>query len=205
MLVIGSSFLLNVFDFFFTARIKILRCFSQLIQRQILMTSNDTSLFPLIKTATLELWYLAELMTERYAYTLLLSVTSKIAVFVVDLYWVYLRIIYTPINMDFLRRKHNEKCVTSLMHSFSAAFILCLHPLISLIGVFSATSSAANEYKHISYCLHKLTSNQLLTENELRQVKAISFQLMTTSQKFTIMGFSEISNSTLLEVNLIYS
>lgn len=89
-----------------------------------------------------------------------------------------------------------------LIYSSSiAAFLLCVHPVVSLIGTFCSCSFATNEYKNISSALHKLSSSGF-TDNSvlLRQVESFSLQLMTTKMQFTAKGFFEISNKTLREV-----
>lgn len=82
-----------------------------------------------------------------------------------------------------------------------AAFLLCVHPVISLIGTFYSCSSATNEYKNIAFSLHKLSSCGIIrNETSLRNVEGFSLQLMMTKMQFTAKGFFEMSNKTLREV-----
>lgn len=67
------------------------------------MANKDSATLVLLKEATIKLWQLSEMLNERFAYTLLISVTSKLVVFVIDIYWIYIRIIHNVFTNDFIR------------------------------------------------------------------------------------------------------
>lgn len=96
---------MNLFDFYYASRIHFIEKSSILIQSKLisLMANDDGATLMLLKEASSELWCLAEILNERFAYTMLISVTSKLAVFVIDIYWVYIRVIHNVFNFHFVR------------------------------------------------------------------------------------------------------
>lgn len=91
--------------------------------------------------------------------------------------------------------------ITHCFHSLSAASLLCVHPLISLIGIFYSCCSATNEYKNIALALHKL-SYASRDGASLRHLESFSLQLMMAKMHFTAKGVFEITNSTLRAVKV---
>lgn len=177
-----------------------------LIQRKLIsiVPNDDGALLVSLKEASIELWHLSELLNERFAYSMLISVTSKLAVFVIDIYWVYIRVIHNVFNFHFIRTY--KRCSTQIfnwikLNISTASALLCVHPLISLIGIFYSCCSATNEYKNISCALHKISSCSCDNDAFSRRLGSFSLQLMTTKMKFTARGFFEITNSTLREVD----
>lgn len=212
MLVFLSVILMNLFDFYYASCIHFVETRAILIQKKLisLMANNDSASLMLLKGTSIELWHLSEMLNERFAYTLLMTVTSKLVIFVIDIYWVYIRIIHSVYDFDFIRKYqlnhsfrmfHNKNF--KLVFLLQAAFLFCVHPVISLIGIFCSCSFATNEYKNISSALHKLSSRDTHNSVLLRQVEGFSLQLMTTKMQFTAKGFFEISNKTLREVKVI--
>lgn len=94
------------------------------------------------------------------------------------------------------------KPLTFQVFSISAASLLCVHPLMSLIGIFYSCCSATNEYKNIAPAIHKLSCASV-DDVLLTHLQSFSLQLMTTKMQFTARGFFEITNSTLRQVKII--
>lgn len=67
------------------------------------MTSAEDTTLMLLKEASIELWNLSEMLNERFAYTMLITVTSKLAVFIIDIYWVYMRVTHSQFDIHFIR------------------------------------------------------------------------------------------------------
>lgn len=105
MFVFQSFILANLFDFYFATRIHFIEDCSILIQRKLnsLMLNGDSASLKLMQETSIDLWRLSELLNKRFAYTLLISITTKLVLFIVDIYWVYLRVIHNLLNMDFIR------------------------------------------------------------------------------------------------------
>jgi hypothetical protein len=104
LFIVLSVLVVNLFDFFFASRVHFIEKSSILVQRKLIspMTSGDSTLIQL-QEASIELWHLSAMLNERFAYTLLMVVTSKLAVFVIDIYWVYIRVIHSVFNLDLVR------------------------------------------------------------------------------------------------------
>jgi hypothetical protein len=104
LFILLSVLVVNLFDFFFASRVHFIENSSILVRRKLIspMTSDDSTLIQL-QEASIELWHLSEMLNDRFAYTQLMVVTSKLAVLVIDIYWVYIRVIRSFFNMDLVR------------------------------------------------------------------------------------------------------
>lgn len=105
MFVFQSVILVNLFDFYYASRIHFIETRSIFIQKNLiyLMANKDSTNLMLLKEAAIELWQLSEMLNQRFAYTLLMTVTSKLLVFVIDIYWIYIRVIHNQFTYDFIR------------------------------------------------------------------------------------------------------
>jgi hypothetical protein len=97
---------MNLFDFHYASRIDFIEKTSILIQEKLIspVVNGSASTIASLKETSRELWHLSEMLNERYAYTLLLTVTSKLVIFVIDIYWIYMRVIHNVFDFDFIRR-----------------------------------------------------------------------------------------------------
>lgn len=103
--VITSVILINLFDFYFATRVHFIERNSILVQRKLisLLTNDDGATLLLMKETSMELWLLSELLNERFEYTLLFTTTTKLIIFVIDIYWVYVRVIhFEHFNIEFI-------------------------------------------------------------------------------------------------------
>lgn len=98
LLVAPSVILVNLFDFYYASRVHFIEKCSILIQRKLISLwgcdDGEESLVQL-KEASSELWRLSEMLNERFAYTMLVTVAGKLAVLVIDIYWVYIRMVHS--------------------------------------------------------------------------------------------------------------
>lgn len=101
LLVAPSVILVNLFDFYFASRVHFIEKCSILIQRKLISLwgcdDGEESLVQL-KEASSELWRLSEMLNERFAYTMLVTVAGKLAVLVIDIYWVYIRMVHSVLT-----------------------------------------------------------------------------------------------------------
>lgn len=95
----------NLFDFYYSSRMHFIETCSILIQRKLIsrMMNVNTESLKLLKETSSELWLLSELLNERFAFTLLTGITTKLALLVIDIYWIYMRVIHSMFNLDFIR------------------------------------------------------------------------------------------------------
>lgn len=103
--VLPSVLLINLFDFYFSTRMHFIERHSILVQRKLisLLANDDGATLLEMKETTMELWLLSELLNERFEYTLLLTTTTKLIIFVIDIYWVYVRVIhFEHFNTEFI-------------------------------------------------------------------------------------------------------
>lgn len=108
LLVAPSVILVNLFDFYFASRVHFIEKCSILIQRKLisLLGCGDGEALVQLKEASVELWCLSEMLNERFAYAMLITVTSKLAVLVIDIYWVYIRLVHN-VFIHFIRKFNN--------------------------------------------------------------------------------------------------
>lgn len=132
ILVIPSLILGNLFDFHFTSRVHFIENCSILIQRKLISyTSGEETTLELLKQASVELWLLSDLLNRRCSYSLLTSITSRLCIFVVDVYWIYIRVIQS-ISADFAgtwyfnRSRRRYFSISSTTFPYSR-----LHPVLS--------------------------------------------------------------------------
>lgn len=107
LLILSSTILSNLFDFYFASRLHFIEKCSILIQRKLISynaTTKDGMSMKLLREMSVELWRLSESLNERFAYSLLTSVTSKLAMLVVHIYWVYMRTLHGNFNFEFVRK-----------------------------------------------------------------------------------------------------
>lgn len=205
MYVVLSAIIVNLFGFYFASRVHFIENSSILIQRELisLIGKEDVEALMQMKEASIELWFMSELLNERFAYTLLVSITSELTIFVIDIYWLYSRVVNGILNFYFIRKKQSKLLFgrsLNIFYSLLASFVLCLHPLISIIGTFYSCSSASNEFRNISSVLHQLSNHSSNSECNavfLKQLESFSMQLMTTKLEFTAKHFFDISSATL--------
>ncbi|CRL05264.1 CLUMA_CG018522, isoform A [Clunio marinus] len=167
-----------------------------MVQHKLIDTSISNayhlSILTMLKETSFDLWHLTELINNRFAYEMLLSVVTKLAVFVIDIYWVYIRILHAVFNYHFIR-------IISCLYHYVAASLLCVHPLVSLIGIFYSCNKAVNEYKNISFALHQTSTYNIKSDFHFKKVQKFSLQLMSLKLQFTVKGFFEVTNRTLQE------
>lgn len=106
MIVFLSVILLNLFDFYYASRMHFIETRSILIQEKLisLMADGDAATLKQLKKTSIELWHLSAMLNERFAYTMLMTVLSKLIVFVIDIYWIYIRIIHAVFTFHFIRK-----------------------------------------------------------------------------------------------------
>lgn len=191
-----------MFDFHSPSRVHSIENRSILIRRKLISyTSGDETTLELLKQAVIELWLLSDLLNCRYSYSLLTSVTSSFCIFVVvDVYWIYIRVIHS-ISEDLLVRDTLTALPGDIFQflqplSLAAACILCFPPVISLIGVFYSCTSVCSEYNNIPLAVSKLSSCEYnrATSSMLNKIfTAINYDENAVYRK----RFLEISNKTL--------
>lgn len=107
MLVILSAILVNLFDFCFATRVHFIENSSKLISQKLISQreSEDFEALMRMKQASRDLYCMADLLNERFAFTLLVAITSKLAIFVVDVYWLYSRLSRGMVSFYLIRKK----------------------------------------------------------------------------------------------------
>lgn len=109
--VLTSILLSNLFDFYFVAHVHFIKRCSILIQNKLKAMTNTGdeehfNLLKILKNETNEILHLSLMVNRRFAHSLLASITSKLVLLVIDLYWIYLRIVNSNFNEQFLRTKN---------------------------------------------------------------------------------------------------
>lgn len=128
IIVLQSFVIVNLFDFYFAMRVHFIEYGSISIQRRLkpqIVSSNDGTL-RLMQRASIELWHLSELLNERFAFSLLVTATSKLTIFVVDIYWVYTRLVHSLFDFYFIRNLLLKVFTQTLKRIFPFS---CLHSL----------------------------------------------------------------------------
>lgn len=101
-----SVVFVNSFDFYFISQIDFIRIASKNVQKHLKMLKIDdqvrTNLMK-YKRISLKIHKLAEMMNERFGVSILIVTTCKLIHFVIDIYWVYVRIIHNNYDSAFIR------------------------------------------------------------------------------------------------------
>lgn len=105
--VMISVFLGNLFEFYYTFHVNFIDKSARFIQCKLEeMSKNrkkDLQTLKLLKSAAGDLWILSDMINERFAYSILTSATLKMFHFVIDLYWIYIRIMLSNYDYYFTR------------------------------------------------------------------------------------------------------
>lgn len=132
--VIPSVLLINLFDFYFSTRVHFIERNSILVQRKLisLLANDDGATLMEMKETTMELWLLSELLNERFEYTLLVTTTTKLIIFVIDIYWVYVRVIhFEHFNIEFISMCNKTKSSSSIVLAQTLLHFRCFHSLFA--------------------------------------------------------------------------
>lgn len=132
--VIPSVLLINLFDFYFSTCVHFIERNSILVQRKLisLLANDDGATLLEMKETTMELWLLSELLNERFEYTLLVTTTTKLIIFVIDIYWVYVRVIhFEHFNIEFISMCNKTKSSSSIVPAQTFLHFRCFHSLFA--------------------------------------------------------------------------
>lgn len=180
--VLISFILLNLFDFYFATRVHFIEDCSILIQCKLIspLENADDVTIVLMKEASSDVWYLSELLNERFAYTLLVSVASKLTIFVIDIYWLYLRMFYFTIDFDFFRMLCSYKSVVTVWY-----------PFISFSSIHSLLASF--DFPHwsfllLQFCIEWIQKYYILSPQVIKQQIAHPRYVKTAGRLFTAIN-----------------
>lgn len=120
MLVLPSAVLVNLFDFYFASRVHFIERSSILIRKGLICAadSEEGEALTQMKETAIDLWHVTELLNERFSFTLLVSITSKLAILVVDFYWQYIRVSRSTFGYYFIRKKQCKCSLLLVFHLF---------------------------------------------------------------------------------------
>lgn len=108
--VMISVFLGNLFDFYYTCHVNFIEktaiCLQCKLKQMFESGNRDLETLKLLKSTAADVWILSEMINDRFAYSILSSTAFKLFHFVIDFYWIYIRIRLSLYDYYFPRNKN---------------------------------------------------------------------------------------------------